>query len=121
MNETFEASSSLFTSFDYGILISSLLISTVIGLAHGVKFSSRGCTFGKSTDEYFLASGNLGLVPVTLSLVASSISPMTMLGLPVEVYSHGFSIWFFVIGEFLGCVLAALFCIPIFFTLKFNR
>lgn len=72
-----------------------------------------------STRKYFSGS-TLSFLPVTLSLVASRISPNTTIGFPVEVYQHGISIWFFVLGELLGCVLAAMFCVPIFYPLDFG-
>jgi len=70
------------------------------------------------TRAYF--GGQVGFGPVTLSLIASRISPLTTIGFPVEVYLHGMSIWFFVIGEFLGCLFAAVFFLPILHPLKFG-
>jgi len=133
----------LFTSWDYAVMISSLLISTIIGSAYALRAAkSTSSVIKKSTSKapsaaapssstttanddssatrrYFRGSA-LSFVPVTLSLVASRVSPNTTIGFPVEVYQHGISIWFFVLGELLGCVFAAIFCLPIFYPLQFH-
>jgi len=138
----------LFTSWDYAVMISSLLISTIIGSAYALRAAAKSTSSVKkstskapsaaapsstttttttttanndssATRRYFQGSA-LSFVPVTLSLIASRVSPNTTIGFPVEVYQHGISIWFFVLGELLGCVFAAVFCLPVFYPLQFH-
>jgi len=59
-----------------------LLISAAIG----VFFWWRG---QKSTEEYLMASRSMGTIPMTLSLVASFMSAITLLGTPAELYVSG--------------------------------
>merc|ERR1711936_249335 len=59
-----------------------LLISAAIG----VFFWWRG---QESTEEYLMASRSMGTIPMTLSLVASFMSAITLLGTPAELYVSG--------------------------------
>merc|ERR1719233_555165 len=59
-----------------------LLVSAAIG----VFFCWRG---QKSTEEYLMASRSMGTIPMTLSLVASFMSAITLLGTPAELYVSG--------------------------------
>ena len=52
----------------------------------GVFFWWRG---QKSTEEYLMASRSMGTIPMTLSLVASFMSAITLLGTPAELYVSG--------------------------------
>ena len=55
-------------------------------LAIGVIFCIRG---QKNTEEFLMASRSMGTLPMTLSLVASFMSAITLLGTPAEMYVSG--------------------------------
>merc|ERR1712142_283951 len=59
-----------------------LLISAGIG----VFFWWKG---QKNTEEFLMASRSMGTLPMTLSLVASFMSAITLLGTPAEMYVSG--------------------------------
>merc|ERR1719480_12572 len=52
----------------------------------GVYFWWKG---QKSTEEFLMASRSMGTFPMTLSLVASFMSAITLLGTPAEMYVSG--------------------------------
>merc|ERR1719481_1606112 len=59
-----------------------LLISAAIG----VYFWWKG---QKNTEEFLMASRSMGTIPMTMSLVASFMSAITLLGTPAELYVSG--------------------------------
>merc|ERR1719322_628963 len=71
-----------FGAANYAVFGGMLLISAAIG----VFFWWRG---QKSTEEYLMASRSMGTIPMTLSLVASFMSAITLLGTPAELYVSG--------------------------------
>merc|ERR1719322_168628 len=71
-----------FGAANYAVFGGMLLISAAIG----VFFWWRG---QKSTEEYLMASRGIGTIPMTLSLVASFMSAITLLGTPAELYVSG--------------------------------
>ena len=68
---------------NYTVFAAMLLISALIG----VFFWWRG---QKNTEEFLMASRSMGTFPMTLSLVASFMSAITLLGTPAGM-SYGCS------------------------------
>lgn len=74
----------------------------------------------KSMLEYLLGSRKLKSFPVAMSLVASYISGVTVLGTPAEIYNYGTQYWLIIFSIFLmGFVVAYVF-LPVFCSLKVN-
>jgi len=71
-----------FGAANYAVFALMLLISAGIG----VFFWWKG---QKSTEEFLMASRSMGTLPMTLSLVASFMSAITLLGTPAEMYVSG--------------------------------
>eukprot|EP00092_Neocalanus_flemingeri_P012913 GFUD01013912.1.p1 GENE.GFUD01013912.1~~GFUD01013912.1.p1 ORF type:complete len:629 (+),score=119.06 GFUD01013912.1:145-2031(+) len=71
-----------FGILNYVIFVSMLLISALIG----VFFWWKG---QKNTEDFLLASRSMGTIPMTMSLVASFMSAITLLGVPAEIYTAG--------------------------------
>ena len=71
-----------FGLINYAIFVCMLLVSAFIG----VFYWWRG---QKNTEEFLLASRSMSTVPMTLSLVASFMSAITLLGVPAEIYTAG--------------------------------
>jgi len=67
---------------NYAVFAAMLLISVLIG----VYFWWKG---QKSTEEFLMGGRSMGTVPMTLSLVASFMSAITLLGTPAEMYVSG--------------------------------
>jgi len=71
-----------FGAVNYVVFALMLLVSAGIG----VYFWWKG---QKSTEEFLMASRSMGTLPMTMSLVASFMSAITLLGTPAEMYVSG--------------------------------
>jgi len=69
---------------DYLVFAAMLAVSAVIGVYYA-------CIGGKqsTTDEFLMAGRNMGTFPVAMSLIASFMSAVTLLGTPAEMYQYG--------------------------------
>uniref|UniRef100_A0A8C2N6T7 Solute carrier family 5 member 8 n=1 Tax=Capra hircus TaxID=9925 RepID=A0A8C2N6T7_CAPHI len=89
-----------------------LLISAVIGIYYAFAGG------GQQTSTDFLMGGRrMTAVPVALSLTASFMSAVTVLGTPSEVYRFGAIFSIFAITYFLVVVLSAEVFLPVFYKL----
>ena len=61
----------------------------------------------KTTDDYFLAGSNLGLIPVTFSLIATQLGSGTILGTSDFAYNFGYFSLLYAIGMSTGFLLLA--------------
>ncbi|XP_039279382.1 putative sodium-dependent multivitamin transporter [Nilaparvata lugens] len=98
---------------DYSVCLITLLISTGIG----VFFSFTGGK-QKTNKEYLLADKKQPLFSVAVSLMASFISSITMLGIPPEFYARGTQFALIDLGYVLLAPVAAHLYIPVFFKLQ---
>ena len=65
-----------------------------------------------------MADRNMGVLPVALSMLASFMSAITVLGTPSEIYVFGTQYWMVWIGYVIMIPLAAHFFLPVFYNLK---
>ncbi|XP_022703879.1 sodium-coupled monocarboxylate transporter 1-like isoform X1 [Varroa jacobsoni] len=79
--------SASFHILDYAVLVGSFVLPSLIGLFFTYKDRHQ-----QNKTEHFLGSRQLGVIPVCLSLMASFLSAITVLGYPAEVYMRGASI-----------------------------
>ncbi|XP_073979839.1 sodium-coupled monocarboxylate transporter 1-like isoform X2 [Rhodnius prolixus] len=100
---------------DYTILVFMLILSTGIGLYKGIK-SNRSNTI----EEYLFGSGNVPIIPVVMSNMASTLSSILIVLIPSESYYYGAQLVFTSIGEFLGYLLLYYFFLPVFYFMKFT-
>lgn len=73
-----------FTVFDFIVLGASLAISVCIGIYFALVQRKK-----ENTAKYFVGNRDMGVIPISLSYIATTISAVTFLGLPAEVYSFG--------------------------------
>ncbi|XP_038057834.1 sodium-coupled monocarboxylate transporter 1-like [Patiria miniata] len=102
----------VFQVWDYVVFGLMLAISVFIGLYYG-------CTGGKqkTTSEFLLADRSMNPIPVAMSLVASFISAITVLGTPAETYIYGTMFWWFGLAYIgTGIAVTRLF-LPVFYRL----
>lgn len=93
---------------DYSVFTAMLLMCGVIGIYFGFIKKSSG------EDEYLVGGRNMNTLPITLSLIASFISGISLLGTPTEIYVHGTSYLFIGIGVvFVGFAMSTIF-LPVF-------
>ncbi|XP_053319633.1 sodium-coupled monocarboxylate transporter 1-like [Spea bombifrons] len=102
-----------FTAWDYVVFAVVLFISAAIG----VYFAYVG--IGKETSQEFLAGGrSMTAVPVALSLTASFMSAVTILGTPADVYRYGAMYLIFAISYALVVIISAEIFLPVFYRLE---
>uniref|UniRef100_A0A8C5SJS6 Solute carrier family 5 member 5 n=1 Tax=Laticauda laticaudata TaxID=8630 RepID=A0A8C5SJS6_LATLA len=101
-----------FSLWDYGVFGLMLLVSTGIGLFYGL---SRGGQ--KSPEAFFTGSRAMSAVPVGLSLSASFMSAIQVLGVPAEAYRYGMKFLWMCLGQLLNSLLTAGLFLPVFYRL----
>uniref|UniRef100_T1IR61 Sodium-dependent multivitamin transporter n=1 Tax=Strigamia maritima TaxID=126957 RepID=T1IR61_STRMM len=101
-----------FTWIDFVILAVMLLISGAIGLYYAVGGNRQ-----KTAKDILVANRSMGILPVTLSLLASVISAPAVLGVPVEIYSYGTSFALIVLSLAIAIPISAHVYLPIFYDL----
>lgn len=83
------------------------------------SFNEKKTDFGsKSMLEYLLGSRKLKSFPVAMSLVASYISGVTVLGTPAEIYNFGTQYWLIIFPIFLMGFIVSYVYLPVFCQLK---
>lgn len=101
-----------FVVWDYLVFAGMLLISAAIGIYYAFAGG------GQQTSKDFLTGGrSMTAVPVALSLTASFMSAVTVLGTPAEVYRFGAIFSIFAITYFLVVLLSAEVFLPVFYRL----
>ncbi|XP_059494538.1 sodium/iodide cotransporter isoform X2 [Stegostoma tigrinum] len=103
-----------FTVWDYVLFAAMLLISTGIG----IFFLTRRGSQQRKADEFFTGGQQMSALPVGLSLSASFMSAVQVLGVPVEAYSYGAKFIQMCLGQTLNAVLTAYLFLPVFYRLR---
>ncbi|KAF2348380.1 Sodium/solute symporter [Trinorchestia longiramus] len=102
-----------FSIVDYCVFIGMLCVSMAIGLYHSIKGN-------KTTEDFHMASRSMSPIPVALSLTATYLSAISILGYVGEVYGQGLMLAWSLIGNALGIVIATLFIMPVMYPLKLS-
>uniref|UniRef100_A0A670XYG3 Solute carrier family 5 member 8 n=1 Tax=Pseudonaja textilis TaxID=8673 RepID=A0A670XYG3_PSETE len=100
-----------FTTLDYVIFSTMLLLSAIIG----VFFAFQGVP--KSHKDFLMAEHNLSFLPVAFSLATSCMSALTVLGTPAEVYRFGSIFLLFAFSYAIMVVIIAEVFLPVFYRL----
>ncbi|XP_015795933.1 sodium-coupled monocarboxylate transporter 2 [Tetranychus urticae] len=99
-------------SIDYLVLVALFVFSLLIGLYFAWKDRNKG------TNEFLMGGRNLSPFPVMLSLIASFLSSITVLGWPAEVYYKGTQIWITLLSCYVEVFLTSEVILPIFYKLN---
>jgi sodium-coupled monocarboxylate transporter 8/12 len=80
-----------FSIADYVLFGAVLVISTGIGVYYVVKeyLSAKKAT----ADDVLMGGRDIGIFPIAMSLMASFMSAITVLGTPTEMYNNNTSYW----------------------------
>ncbi|NWW64382.1 SC5A8 protein, partial [Ifrita kowaldi] len=101
-----------FTVWDYVVFAAMLLISAVIGVYYAFVGG------GQKTSKDFLTAGrSMSALPVALSLTASFMSAVTVLGSPAEIYRYGAIFCIFAITYGFVVLCSAEIFLPVFYKL----
>ncbi|XP_021234699.1 sodium/iodide cotransporter, partial [Numida meleagris] len=101
-----------FSLWDYGVFGLMLLVSTGIGLFHGLSKGGQ-----KTSEDFFMGGRRMAAVPVGLSLSASFMSAIQVLGVPAEAYRYGSKFLWMCLGQLLNTLLTAHLFLPVFYRL----
>nr|KAF6482129.1 solute carrier family 5 member 5 [Molossus molossus] len=101
-----------FGAWDYGVFALMLLVSTGIGLWVGLARGGQ-----RSAEDFFTGGRRLTALPVGLSLSASFMSAVQVLGVPSEAYRYGLKFLWMCLGQLLNSLLTAAFYLPVFYRL----
>lgn len=79
------SSANHFELIDYTVFVGLLTLSASVGIYYGFISKRKQ----NSASEYLLGGKQLQTLPVSISLIATSISGFALLGVPTEIYSQG--------------------------------
>uniref|UniRef100_A0A8C6JAD9 Uncharacterized protein n=1 Tax=Melopsittacus undulatus TaxID=13146 RepID=A0A8C6JAD9_MELUD len=101
-----------FGLWDYGVFALMLLVSTGIGLFHGLARGGQ-----KTSEDFFMGGRRMSALPVGLSLSASFMSAIQVLGVPAEAHRYGAKFLWMCVGQLLNTLLTAKLFLPVFYRL----
>ncbi|KAL6261318.1 hypothetical protein P5V15_008838 [Pogonomyrmex californicus] len=97
---------------DYTVFAVMLVMCGMVGIYFGFVKKSSG------EDEYLVGGRNMKAFPVSLSLLASFISGISLLGTPTEIYVHGISYLFICCAIIFVAFTTSFVYLPVFHELK---
>ncbi|NWI81357.1 SC5A8 protein, partial [Dryoscopus gambensis] len=101
-----------FTVWDYVVFAAMLLISAIIGIYYAFVGGGQ-----KTSKDFLMAGRSMSALPVALSLTASFMSAVTVLGTPAEIYHYGAIFCVFAITYGLVVLCSAEIFLPVFYKL----
>ncbi|KFQ67586.1 Sodium-coupled monocarboxylate transporter 1, partial [Phaethon lepturus] len=101
-----------FVVWDYVVFAAMLLVSAVIGVYYA--FAGGG---QKTSKDFLMGGRSMSALPVALSLTASFMSAVTVLGTPAEIYRYGAIFCIFAITYGLVVLCSAEIFLPVFYKL----
>lgn len=104
---------SVFGVWDYAIMALTMISSIAIGLYFRFSGGKQ-----KTNEEYLLADRNMSILPVAVSLMASFMSAITLLGVSSENYSYGMQFVVINISYGIATPIASRYYLPVFFGLQ---
>ncbi|KAL2090328.1 hypothetical protein ACEWY4_015016 [Coilia grayii] len=105
-----------FVIADYAVFAAMLAISLTVGLSQALRKTSRQ----PNVDEFFTGGRSMPAVPVGLSLCASFMSAVQVLGVPSEAYQYGLKFVYMCVGQSLNSLITAFMFVPVFYRLKIS-
>ncbi|CAH2103531.1 unnamed protein product [Euphydryas editha] len=105
-----------FDWLDYLVFGTMLLLSALIG----VYFAFFAAKKQNTTAEYLMGGKTMGIFPISMSLIASYVSGISLLGLPAEMYTYGTQLWAIVVSEWIVSLTISIVYLPVFYNLQIN-
>ncbi|KAG8247935.1 hypothetical protein J6590_051236 [Homalodisca vitripennis] len=103
----------MFSWVEYLVVAIMLLLSVLVGVYY--TFFNKQKTF----KDYMLGGKTMGVLPASMSYVASYISGIALLGIPVEVYLHGTQVFIGHLASIVALAIGGIFYLP-YLELRFN-
>ena len=98
-----------FGNIDFAVFGIMLILSTAIGIYHALTGGKQ-----RTTKEFLFANRGMMAIPVALSLIASFMSAITILGVPAEIYIYGTQYWLIIASYVILFPSVALVFVPVF-------
>ncbi|XP_035777396.1 sodium-coupled monocarboxylate transporter 1-like [Anopheles albimanus] len=105
-----------FGLYDYVVFLLMLLSCVMIGIYFG--FLKKKAKKGEAEADYLVGNRQMKIIPVSLSLIASFISGISLLGTPTEIYVYGIQYMYIVGGVITMGFVMMYFYLPVFHNLK---
>lgn len=102
-----------FGVLDYTVFAGMLLISALIGIFYAWVSRKKN-----STSDFLMGNRSLSVFPVSMSVVASFMSAITLLGTPAEVYQFGTMFFMINMAYFFVIPATAHLYLPVFYGLN---
>ncbi|OWF39949.1 sodium-coupled monocarboxylate transporter 1-like [Mizuhopecten yessoensis] len=80
-----------FVAVDYVLFAAVLVVSALIGVFYMVK--EYRATKQATAEDVLMGGRDIGIFPIAMSLMASFMSAITVLGTPTEMYNNNTSYW----------------------------
>ena len=97
---------------DYLVFAATLMISSIIG----IYFACGGKQ--TNTKEYLMAGRDMTWFPLFVSLLASYLSAITLLGVPSEIFTYGIQYVVLCISYVIIVLVSSTIFLPIFYKLQ---
>ncbi|XP_063071781.1 sodium-coupled monocarboxylate transporter 1 [Engraulis encrasicolus] len=102
----------LFSVWDYVVFAGIVVGAAGIGLFQAIRSRKDS-----SSDEFLLGGRQMTAVPVAMSLTASFMSGITVIGTPAEAYRFGTGFWLFAFAYAIMSTVSAEVFVPLFYRL----
>ncbi|XP_046397964.1 sodium-coupled monocarboxylate transporter 1-like [Ischnura elegans] len=106
----------VFSALDHTLFVGMLVVSAIIGIYFAFFAKQKQNT----TSEYLMGGRKMGILPVSLSLIASYISGITLLGMPAEIYVYGTQFTTATLGVLGAATGCAFIFMPVFYGLQLS-
>ncbi|XP_041636529.1 sodium-coupled monocarboxylate transporter 1 [Cheilinus undulatus] len=101
-----------FSVWDYVVFAATILGAAGIGLFQAIRSRKES-----SSAEFLLGGRQMTAVPVAMSLTASFMSGITVIGTPAEAYRFGAAFWLFGFSYAIMSAITAEIFVPLFYRL----
>ncbi|KAI4902978.1 hypothetical protein NFI96_000541 [Prochilodus magdalenae] len=102
-----------FSVWDYVVFAGLVLAAAGIGLFQAIRGRKE-----TSSAEFLLGGRQMTAVPVAMSLTASFMSGITVIGTPAEAYIYGTPFWLFSFSYAIMSTISAEIFVPLFYRLN---
>ncbi|XP_065221049.1 putative sodium-dependent multivitamin transporter [Planococcus citri] len=102
-----------FSIMDYVVLAIMLIISCAIGTFYGFFAKKQ-----ETSSDFLLGGSNMGTLPMSLSLAASFITAIELLGNPAEMYKFGTQFWTICFAFLFVVPITTKFYLPVYMKLR---
>ncbi|XP_031347353.1 sodium-coupled monocarboxylate transporter 2-like [Photinus pyralis] len=101
-----------FSIADYSLLAILLIVNCCIGLYFGFYKKQ------KTLDGYLFGGRKMATLPITLSLVTGTVSPIAIVGVPSEIYTYGTQVWLMIVSILIAGLINHFVYLPVFYNLQ---